>query len=161
MHNKKHVFIAALCISSFTNIYAAASSPVGCWQTIDDETGVAKSYVQIEDQKGKLQAKVSKILKLDDPTEDPKTKRCKVCTGNKKDQLIQGMTIMWNVTQDGKNSWDNGTILDPKTGSTYSVKLSLDENDKDKLDVRGYLGFSFAGRTQHWKRVENNLCTSE
>ncbi len=48
--------------------------------------------------------------------------------------------------------WDGGTILDPDNGKTYGVKLTPMENGA-KLQVRGFMGFSWLGRTQVWERV--------
>jgi len=49
-----------------------------------------------------------------------------------------------------EESWEEGTILDPKSGKVYDCSLSLE--DENTLKVRGYLGFSILGRTQTWRR---------
>lgn len=48
--------------------------------------------------------------------------------------------------------WEGGTIYDPKTGKTYSCKINAE--GKDKINVRGFIGFSLLGRTETWTRVE-------
>jgi uncharacterized protein (DUF2147 family) len=48
--------------------------------------------------------------------------------------------------------WEDGTIYDPKSGKTYSCKISL--NGNDKLDVRGFIGISLIGRTDTWTKVK-------
>ena len=48
--------------------------------------------------------------------------------------------------------WEEGTILDPKSGKVYDCYINLE--DGNTLKVRGYLGFSFLGRTQIWKRKD-------
>ena len=48
------------------------------------------------------------------------------------------------------NVWDNGELYDPKKGKTYSGKITL--TDKNTLDLRGYIGFSFIGRSSTWTR---------
>ena len=48
--------------------------------------------------------------------------------------------------------WDGGKILDPKTGKVYKVKLSMLKDGGQKLNVRGYIGFSCIGRSQVWER---------
>jgi len=48
--------------------------------------------------------------------------------------------------------WSYGQILDPENGKTYKCNVSL--NGKNKLDVRGYIGFAALGRTQTWIKVE-------
>lgn len=125
--------------------------PEGCWKTIDDNTGEEKSIILIKkNSMGEFTGKVIKVIKTDDGS-NPETKRCDKCEGDKKDQLINGMTVMWGVKQDG-DEWTGGQILDPKTGSVYSVKFTLSE-DNTKLNVRGYIGFSMLGRSQTWLKV--------
>lgn len=122
---------------------AFAQTPVGTWKTIDDETGQAKSHVTIyKGKNGKLYGKVTKLLK------NPGAK-CTACKGKKKDQPIEGMTIMWGLEKDD-DEWEDGKILDPKKGKTYTCKIWLD--GKNKLKVRGYIGFLY--RTQTWHRVK-------
>lgn len=62
------------------------------------------------------------------------------------------MTILWGVKQNG-DEYTGGEILDPKTGTIYRVKFSLDDNGK-RLNVRGFVGFSLFGRTQVWHRMK-------
>jgi uncharacterized protein (DUF2147 family) len=50
------------------------------------------------------------------------------------------------------NIWDGGNIYDPRTGKTYSCKISL--QGPDKINVRGFVGFSMLGRTESWTRVK-------
>lgn len=122
-------------------------SPVGTWKTIDDETGDAKSYVEItQASNGTLQGKVVKIL-----TPGKENKKCTDCKGAKKDKPILGMEILWGLEKDG-DGWSGGKILDPNKGKEYKCKMSLKDNNT--LDVRGYIGFSLIGRTQTWYRVE-------
>ena len=45
------------------------------------------------------------------------------------------------------DEYEDGTIYDPKNGKTYSCIIT--RNGK-KLDVRGYVGFSWIGRTTTW-----------
>ncbi len=148
------VFFAVVFVSVI-NINIVNASVLGYWETIDDETNQPKSIIKIEQQgTGEYIAKVVKILKTDDGS-DPETRKCDKCSGERYNQPIKGMTIMQNVKQVGDNEWSGGEILDPKTGKTYNVKFSLDET-KNKLNVRGYLGFSLFGRTQVWHRLNSS-----
>ena len=122
-----------------------AQSPVGTWKTVDDNTGEAKSYVTIYEQGGMLFAKVSKLLL------DPEDSLCDKCPGNKKNKPIKGMVIMWDMEKDG-SEWSDGRILDPENGEDYSCKIWFEDNNYNKLYVRGYWGFFY--RTQNWHRVK-------
>jgi uncharacterized protein (DUF2147 family) len=124
---------------------ASAQSVVGTWKTISDEDGKAKSHVKIYKAKnGKLYGKIVKLLR------DPKAK-CTKCDGKRKNKPILGMVILWGLEKDD-DEWDDGTILDPKKGKTYDAKIWLDEDNSNRLKVRGYIGPFF--RTQTWHRVK-------
>jgi len=133
-------------------VLAASDTPVGTWQQIDDVTGKAKSIIEITDNGGILQGKITKLMNLsaEEIAQDGEHPICKRCEGALKDQPIEGMVIMVGVSKDS-HVWDGGTIVDPKSGKTYKVKLSMG-GDGQKLDVRGYIGISLLGRTQTWIR---------
>jgi len=42
-------------------------------------------------------------------------------------------------------------VYDPKSGKTYSCKMTL---KGDKLDIRGFVGVSLIGRTDTFTRVK-------
>ena len=125
---------------------AGDMSPVGVWKQIDDKTGAAKSLIEIREVNGKLVGKVLKVLKSDQGPNPI----CKKCSGALKNQPVTGMEILKNMKPDG-NSWSGGTILDPKSGSTYRCTMRVIDGGQ-KLKVRGYIGFSLFGRTQVWLR---------
>jgi len=62
------------------------------------------------------------------------------------------VTIVHNLKNVGGTSYENGTILDPKSGKTYKLKGELAEGGK-KLKLRGYIGVSALGRNQTWIRA--------
>ncbi len=123
----------------------AQSGPTGRWKTIDDETGRAKSIVEIRQlDDGSLSGTVVEILQSDrgpNPT-------CDRCTGANKDKPIRGMTILWGLRADGTNAWAGGTILDPSKGKTYRSKAQLIDNNR--LGVSGCV--AFICREQVWQR---------
>ncbi|WP_133855951.1 DUF2147 domain-containing protein [Comamonas sp. JUb58] len=127
---------------------AADLSPVGLWRTFDEKSGEPKSEVRISDSGGVLSGKVEKLLRKG---ADPQAV-CDRCTDDRKGQPLVGLEIIRGAKQaQGKAVWEDGKILDPENGSTYSLKLTPADNG-NKLDVRGSIG-PF-GRTQTWSRVE-------
>ena len=122
-------------------------SPVGLWKTVDDNTGKAKSIIRIWEKDGKL---YGRIVKLIDPQEP--NPLCVECKGKLKNKPVIGMTIMAGLSKDG-DEWNGGTIMDPENGKTYKVLIQVLAGGK-KLKVRGYIGVSLLGRTQHWIRVK-------
>ena len=144
------LFTAALMALplTFTSMALAAESPAGRWQTIDDETGKPKSIVEIQEAAdGTLTGKVAQILQSDHGPNPV----CSACEGERKDQPITGMTILWGLKPDGERVWTGGTILDPAKGKTYRAKVTLLEGG-EKLEMRGYIGIEALGRTQTWVR---------
>lgn len=153
MHNFYRTLSASL-LALFLMISAGASaadeaaSPVGTWQTIDDDTHKPTAIIEIiQNDNGTLSGKAVKGLLPNDTG-----RRCTACKDDRKDQLIQGMTIVKDMKQSGE-VWDGGKILDPNNGTEYKCKMHLIEGGK-KLVVRGYIGFSLLGRSQTWVRQE-------
>lgn len=129
----------------------AQSSPSGLWKTIDDKTKQEKALVRIVDSGGVFTGKIEKLL---DPTANP-ADLCGKCEDDRKDKAIVGMEIIRGVKRSGDDPgmWDGGTILDPKDGKVYRVRLTPQEGGKS-MTVRGYIGTPFLGRNQTWTRVE-------
>ena len=124
-----------------------SQSVIGKWKTIDDETGEAKSIVEIYEKSGKIYGKVVDILRA-----DHKKDVCSKCEGTEKNKPIIGMIIISGLKKDG-TEYSGGTILDPTSGKKYKCYITLDS--ADKLKLRGYVGISIMGRTQYWTRVKH------
>lgn len=120
------------------------TSVEGTWINIDDETGVKKSEITLYVKEGKLYGKIDRLLLPED-----QGKLCENCKGKDKGKPIEGLVIVQGLSQKG-DEWTDGEIMDPANGKSYSCTLRLD--DANTLNVRGFLGFSFLGRTQIWKR---------
>ena len=63
-------------------------------------------------------------------------------------QIVRGLE--WNGSE-----WEDGTIVDPENGKTYTVKMWIDASKPDKLNVRGYIGPFY--RTQTWTRTTKDF----
>lgn len=124
----------------------AQDSPVGVWKTIDDNTGVARSHIEIYEKGGKYYGKILKLL------EEGVPETCPECPGDKKGKPLIGMEILWDM-KDYKDYWSYGKIMDPENGKIYKCNIYLEEGDK--LRVRGYVGFAAIGRNQYWHRVKS------
>lgn len=120
---------------------------LGKWQTIDDETGLKKSIVEIYEMNGKLYGKVIQLFRK--PDEDPNP-TCEKCDDDRKDQPVIGMNVMRDmILQDGY--YKSGTICDPNNGKVYRCEMWLSSADSNKLELRGYWGLLY--RTQTWIRL--------
>jgi len=76
---------------------------------------------------------------------------CTKCTGDQKNAPSLGLTIIKGMKRNGMK-FEDGTILDPRDGKVYDAVMELSP-DGQKLTVRGYLGITFLGRSQVWKRL--------
>jgi uncharacterized protein (DUF2147 family) len=140
--------LATLTVLFTTSALAQEASPVGRWTTIDDETKKPKSVIAIYEENGKLYGKIEKLFREPNEPENPV---CDKCEGALKNQPILGMVILRDLKKDD-DEWTGGTILDPGNGKTYKCKIAVQDGGK-KLKVRGYIGMSLLGRTQHWVRA--------
>ena len=136
----------SIVVLFFTMIgYAQQGTIFGKWKTIDDETGEAKSTVEIYKKGDKV---FGKVVAITDPTRQDEI--CDKCKGEEKNTPVIGLNIIKDLEADG-DEYSGGTIFDPEKGKKYTAKIWLDEDDPSILHVRGYIAFFF--RTQDWIRV--------
>ena len=126
---------------SIISLSLDAQDIIGKWKTIDDNTGKARSIVEITQKDGKAYGKILKLFREQGEDLDP---ICDDCTDYRKDKKVIGMTIITDMEMDGAE-WEDGEILDPENGKVYDCKLWIEAG---KLKVRGYVAFFF--RTQTW-----------
>lgn len=93
---------------------------------------------------------LGKISWIDPRGRDPKT----ILDSKNSDKSLQkrplmGLTILEGLTY--KNGvWEGGKIYDPESGKTYSCEVKLKSNEI--LEVKGFLGFSWVGKTVEWTK---------
>ncbi|MEP5253833.1 MULTISPECIES: DUF2147 domain-containing protein [Winogradskyella] len=134
-----------LSILLLLSLNLSAQDILGKWKTIDDNTGEAKSLVEIYEKNGEVYGKIVSVF---NPAK--KSAKCNDCEGKQKDQPLEGLVFIEGLTKND-DVYDGGTILNPEDGKVFRCRLKL-EDDKDTLQVRGYLAFFY--RTQYWKRVK-------
>ncbi len=69
-----------------------------------------------------------------------------------RDRDIIGLIMLNDFVFDGKQTWQDGTIYDPREGKTYSCKIT--QKSKDQINVRGYVGIAMFGRTEIWTKIK-------
>lgn len=134
-----------IVIFMITATITAQNEVVGKWKTIDDNTGKARSIVEIYKNGDKIFGKIEQIL-----DEAERGNLCEECKGSDYNKPIEGMVIIKGLQKDG-NEYEDGTILDPENGKVYRCKIWVDEEDPKVLNVRGYIAFLY--RTQKWIRI--------
>lgn len=109
-----------------------------------------EGQIEIYKRGDKYFGKLVWIKEPNDANGKPKTDE-KNPTESLRNKPILGLEILKNfLFDDGK--WIDGTIYDPKSGKTYSCKLTL--KDSNQLSIRGFIGVSLIGRTEVFKRVK-------
>ena len=78
--------------------------------------------------------------KLDHNNPDPQARK----------KPVLGLEIVKDFTYTGDNTWVDGKVYDPKSGRTYSGKMTL--VTPNQLHLRGFIGISLLGRTTTWTR---------
>ncbi|WP_276134023.1 DUF2147 domain-containing protein [Polluticoccus soli] len=140
------LFLAVLLITGGYDLAAAQNDPIeGFWF---NEEKSAKVHIY----KGHDNRFYGKVAWLKVPTRDGKPKvDAHNPDPNKRSSPIVGLVILKGFEKDGSNAYEEGTIYDPKSGKTYSCKMTLDGTT---LDVRGFIGFSMIGRSTRWFRAD-------
>ena len=144
---KKLSLLLLLFVSGLSAAWAqkAPELPLGNWMNEEKE-----ARFEIFSCGDKLCGKITWLKeplrngkpKMDDQNPEPRMRT----------RPILGMVFMKDFVYAGGNKWDEGTIYDPKNGKTYSCYMKV--TDKDKMEVKGYIGISLIGRTQTWTRMK-------
>lgn len=95
---------------------------------------------------------LGKIIWLNPATKDGQPVLDKANENEKlRNRPIMGLTILEGLKYEG-GVWKGGKIYDPNSGKTYSCELKL--KSPEKLEVKGFLGFSWIGKTVEWTKVK-------
>ena len=125
----------------------AQMTPVGNWHSFDEKTGELKSLIVITEKDGVLSGHIDKLLRKN----ADQARLCNECTDDRKNQPMLGLEIIRGARKaEGKEVWEDGKILDPENGKSYTLRLTPIDDGR-KLEVRG--SFLFISRTQTWVRV--------
>lgn len=68
-----------------------------------------------------------------------------------RERPLAGLVILENLQRDGRR-WDNGSVYDPESGKSYSVRAEVDGDGL--LLLRGYIGSPLFGRTTKWSDTD-------
>lgn len=141
----KIVITSVLCL-----MYIISSSQnksddiIGVWLTPENRSAI-KIFKQANSYCGKIVWQKEANDKDGIPLKDVNNPNPKL-----RKNTLEGLIIMRDLCFDGKKEWLKGSIYNPESGNTYKIKVEL--VNKSTLKVRGYIGFSFIGKTSVWKR---------
>ncbi len=138
------LFLTVTCLSSTTWV---ANDITGIWLNKDKD-----AHIKIFAAAGKY---YGQIVWLKVPN-DPETGKPKLDKHNPDDKLktkpVMNLIILKDLEFDaGDQEWGDGNVYDPKSGKDYSLTCTL--QDKNNMELRGYMGISLLGRTDIWTRV--------
>lgn len=141
-------FTSLLILVLFTipsvSIAQSESAILGVWYNTEKNA-------QVEIQKKGTEF-IGKIVWLKDPNPAGKPVTDKENSDPKlKTRPLLGLPLLTGLKY-SSGIWKGGEIYDPQSGKTYSCELKL--KSPEILEVKGYLGFSFVGRTVEWTKVK-------
>ncbi len=138
----------SVCIifSIFATIQLNAQTVFGKWKTFNQENGNTNSIIKIYKENNEVKGKVVRIIK-----EEDRDRVCTKCEGEMKNKPIEGLVILRGLHKDG-DEYTDGVVTDPKSGKEYKCKIWLDDDNPDKLNIRGYIAFFY--KTQTWERLD-------
>ncbi len=149
----KKLKLILLVIAAFLFILPAsfaqqnADDILGLWLNQDED-----AHIEITKRDGKYFGKIIWLkFPIDDETGEPKVDK------HNPDESLRsrpslGLEILTDFVFDGKESWEDGKIYNPKKGKTYSCYMRFIK--EDTLKIRGFIGVSLIGKTNIWTRVD-------
>jgi uncharacterized protein (DUF2147 family) len=133
-----------LALMAFSFLSKAQKITDGTWYN-EEKDGKISFYMEGDKLYGK-------IVWLERPTENGKTR---LDVNNPKAALktkpLMGLVFLKGFEKENDKSWEDGTIYDPKSGKTYSSTITI--VNENRLDIRGFIGFSLLGRTTVFTRA--------
>ena len=139
----RFTFFTTLMVLVATVVHAQVDKIEGLWFN-DAKDAKIQIYKGVD---GKF---YGKIVWLKDPLKNGKPKTDEKNRVEKlQNQPLVSLVILKGFQKSG-SSYTEGTIYDPENGKVYDCKMTY--NGKN-LSIRGYIGFSFIGRTTVWERA--------
>lgn len=143
---KSGLLMAFAVLMSFAARAQSADAITGIWWNAEKT-----AKIQVYEQNGKY---FGKIVHLETPNDEQGNPKTDIKNPNEKLRTRPrlGLVILEDLAYEGNGEYEDGEIYDPESGKTYSANAEL--VGEDKLDLRGYIGFSLIGRTSTWTRAQ-------
>jgi len=123
----------------------------GLWQEYDDQTGKVEALIRVERTADGVYE--GRIVKLMADVVGGENRVCSNCKGSLHDQPLLGMRILYGMARKDSLTFEGGEIIDPDEGKVYRCRMRLSEDGKT-LDVTGYIGISWFGQSETWRRAD-------
>lgn len=118
---------------------------IGIWKN-----GSGKGHIQIYKQGGRYFGKIVWLKDARDEQGQLKADRKNPAAAQRTQPLI-GLVMMKDFRY-ASGEWSGGRIYNPSYGKEYKAYMRMKDNNT--LSVRGYVGFSWIGKTDVWTRVQ-------
>lgn len=138
-------------------LIATLSVSFGISQEADDLVGVwmpseGTAMVKIEKIGSKYFGRIVWLKEPNDEDGNPKTDK-KNPDENLHSTPLKGYRILKDFVWNPETKlWEDGTIYDPKNGTTYSCKI--EQTEENRIEVRGFVGAEMFGRTDVWTKMK-------
>ena len=129
----------------------APHTPVGLWQSVDDDTKQPNSWFLISNHDGVYAGIIAKMFMK--PGENP-NELCSKCTDDRANHPWLGLEIIRGMKpdKDNPNKYVDGNILDPRDGEVWHAVMTLSP-DNQTLAVHGYVLIEALGKNIYWTRL--------
>jgi uncharacterized protein (DUF2147 family) len=142
----KLAFLTSILFTSIASLASeSADDIVGIWKNAS-----GKGHVQIYKQNGKYYGKLVWLRKTHDEQGLPYLDK----NNPDKTECMQPLLglVMLKDFQFDDGEWKGGKVYNPEDGKEYKSYMKL--KDSHTLFVRGFLGFSWIGKTLTFQRVK-------
>lgn len=141
------LILSSVLIFLMFNAYSQADKVLGVWLS-EEKTGKVEIYKKGDKYYGKIVWVSPTKYVNGEPVKDVENPDEKLRT-----RSVLGIENLKDFEYDADDKeWDDGTIYDPKNGTTYDCYMWFEDNNYNKLFIRGYVGFSLLGRTTEWTK---------
>ena len=145
----------ALLLTTFATLSVSVNANdgdriIGLWLTPDD-----KATIEITRSGDSYAGKIIELLEPLYPKDaDPAIAGTPKRDQNNLDEALRsrpiiGLNMVRGFAYVGDGRWENGRIYDPRDGKEYESEMTL--HPDGTLEVRGFIGFSFMGKSQMWR----------
>lgn len=132
--------------------FATEDAILGYWYTAEKET-----LLEIYEENGQYHGRILWLAEPRYPEGDPDAGALRRDRENpdpeKRDVPIIGLVFIEGLEHSGDARYKGGRIYNPDNGKTYKCTVQVEE---DRLKLRGFIGISALGRTEHWTRPKAN-----
>ena len=141
---KKIILTMVIVVSSIFVFAQTNADIVGEWYNAEKD-----AVITLFEEEKKISGKITWMESPNDEDGNPKTDHLNP-NESLRSRARLGMVMLHSFAHIEGKVWDNGKLYDPKKGKTYTGMMTL--KDSNTIDLRGYIGFSFIGRSSTWTR---------